>query len=239
MIIFRTSDWKIAGGHDQARKPTNLLFARGNEEVPGRVCLGMHKCNVCQYMAMAREDGGSGLSMVDFGDSGVGAAIFFPSQEHQPVLLRLHPDFTAFQAELFAILCAAQIAEASPTKTSVTIASDYPSGELLPIQAISSNFYQKSVMKRSPTNILTGHVLEDISRFHPETDPTCINCSKEPQTVDQLLFSCAAFLRHTIQTAILIGLTHLYPRFMASLTDLISVWNSLVNWFNSAIKTGR
>ncbi|UYV83884.1 K02A2.6-like [Cordylochernes scorpioides] len=25
-------DWKIAGGHDQARKPTNLLLARGNEE---------------------------------------------------------------------------------------------------------------------------------------------------------------------------------------------------------------
>ncbi|UYV71778.1 EIF3G [Cordylochernes scorpioides] len=40
-------------------------------------------------------------------DSGVGAAIIFPSQEHQPILLRLHPDYTAFQAELLTILWAA------------------------------------------------------------------------------------------------------------------------------------
>ncbi|UYV60492.1 EPM2AIP1 [Cordylochernes scorpioides] len=57
-------------------------------------------------------------------DSGVGTAIIFLSQEHQPVILRLHPDCTAFQAELLAILWAAQIAETSPTKTAVTIASD-------------------------------------------------------------------------------------------------------------------
>ncbi|UYV72897.1 hypothetical protein LAZ67_10001120 [Cordylochernes scorpioides] len=37
-------------------------------------------------------------------DSGVGAAIIFPSQEHQLVLLRLHPDSTSFQAKLIAIL---------------------------------------------------------------------------------------------------------------------------------------
>ncbi|UYV60136.1 hypothetical protein LAZ67_1000071 [Cordylochernes scorpioides] len=55
----------------------------------------------------------------------------------------------------------------------------------------------------APTTILTGHghVLADITRVHPETDPTCIHCSVEPQTVDHLLFSCPAFLRHRIQTA--------------------------------------
>ncbi|UYV73514.1 hypothetical protein LAZ67_10003899 [Cordylochernes scorpioides] len=80
---------------------------------------------------------------------------------------------------------------------------------------------------------------QDITRVHPETDPTCIHCSEEPQTVDHLLFSCPAFLRHRIQTAILLGLTHLNPTSMASLPDSISAWNFLVNWFNSAIKTGH
>ncbi|UYV75479.1 hypothetical protein LAZ67_13000375 [Cordylochernes scorpioides] len=47
-----------------------------------------------------------------------------PFQEHQPVLLRLHTDCTVFRAELLAILWATQIAEASPAKTAVTIASD-------------------------------------------------------------------------------------------------------------------
>ncbi|UYV60218.1 hypothetical protein LAZ67_1000452 [Cordylochernes scorpioides] len=42
-----------------------------------------------------------------------------------------------------------------------------------------------------------------------------------------------------LQTAILLGLTHLNPRSMASLPDSTSAWNFLVNWFNSAIKTGR
>ncbi|UYV69165.1 hypothetical protein LAZ67_6002625 [Cordylochernes scorpioides] len=91
----------------------------------------------------------------------------------------------------------------------------------------------------APTTILTGHVLAEITRVHPETDPTCIHCSEEPQRVDHLLFSCPAFLRHRIQTAILLGLTHLNPRSMASLPDLTPVWKFLVNWFNSAIKTGR
>ncbi|UYV77473.1 hypothetical protein LAZ67_15001142 [Cordylochernes scorpioides] len=81
--------------------------------------------------------------------------------------------------------------------------------------------------------------MADITRVHPETDPTCIHCSEEPQTVDHLLFSCPAFLRHRRQTAILLGLTHLNPRSMASLPDSTSAWKFLINWFNSAIKTGR
>ncbi|UYV64932.1 hypothetical protein LAZ67_3002484 [Cordylochernes scorpioides] len=86
-------------------------------------------------------------------DSGVGAEIIFLSQEHQPVLLWLHPDCTAFQAELLAILWTAQIAETSPAKTAVTIA------------------------RTVPTTILTGHghVLADITRMNPGTNPTCIH----------------------------------------------------------------
>ncbi|UYV64432.1 daf-6 [Cordylochernes scorpioides] len=42
-----------------------------------------------------------------------------------------------------------------------------------------------------------------------------------------------------MQTDILIGLTHLNPTFMASLPDSTSAWKFLVNWFYSAIKTGR
>ncbi|UYV74290.1 hypothetical protein LAZ67_11002877 [Cordylochernes scorpioides] len=58
------------------------------------------------------------------------------------------------------------------------------------------------------------------------------------QTVDHLLFSCPAFLRHRIQTAILLGLTHLNTTFMVNLPDSTSAWNFLVKCYNSAIKTG-
>ncbi|UYV65299.1 Tdc2 [Cordylochernes scorpioides] len=67
----------------------------------------------------------------------------------------------------------------------------------------------------------------------------CIHSSEEPQIVDHLLFGCPAFLRHRIQTAILLGLTHLNPISMASLPDSTSAWKFLVNWFNSAIKPGQ
>ncbi|UYV67425.1 hypothetical protein LAZ67_5000551 [Cordylochernes scorpioides] len=42
-----------------------------------------------------------------------------------------------------------------------------------------------------------------------------------------------------MQIAILLGLTYLNPRSMASFSDSTSAWKFLVNWFNSAIKTGR
>ncbi|UYV72971.1 hypothetical protein LAZ67_10001333 [Cordylochernes scorpioides] len=250
-------------------------------------------------------------------DSGVGAAIIFHSQEHQPVLLRLHPDCNVFQAELLAILWAAQITETSPTKTAVTIASDcrsalaaicssgptrtslvaniikvlnkdpyiklcwvtghtgideneladsaaknsatsvlQPSYSIL-IRNHARNLTHKAALSswtvlysqdhstrslrriaatpshllkflpkishgEAPTTILTGHVLADITRVHPETDPTCIHCSEEPQTVDHLLFSCTGFLRHRMQTAILLELTQLNLASMASLPDSTS-----------------
>ncbi|UYV84912.1 K02A2.6-like [Cordylochernes scorpioides] len=59
-------------------------------------------------------------------EAGVGAAIILPSQD-QPKLLRLHPDCSAFQAELLAILWATRLAESMPANPGVTIASDYRS----------------------------------------------------------------------------------------------------------------
>ncbi|UYV62574.1 hypothetical protein LAZ67_2001132 [Cordylochernes scorpioides] len=192
-----------------------------------------------------------------------GAAIIFPSQEHQPVLLRLHPDCTAFQAELLAILWAAQIAESSPTKTAVTIASDCRSAlaaicstgptrtslvtnimksltELLtsgcvgPFDQIPQEkcfHYQISATERPPP-LRHGHVLADITRVLPETDSTCIHCSEEPQTVNHLLFNCPAFLKHRMQTAILLELTHLNPRSMARLNLSMELPGQLVQLSN-------
>ncbi|UYV81072.1 hypothetical protein LAZ67_19002693 [Cordylochernes scorpioides] len=60
--------------------------------------------------------------------------------------------------------------------------------------------------REASTTILTGHVLADITHVYPETDSTCIHCSEEPQTVDHILFNCPAFLRHRMQTAILLRL---------------------------------
>ncbi|UYV70130.1 hypothetical protein LAZ67_7001917 [Cordylochernes scorpioides] len=54
-----------------------------------------------------------------------------------------------------------------------------------------------------------GHILADVALVHPDTDPTWPHFSKEPQTVDNFLFSYLEFLIHRIQTAILLGLTHL------------------------------
>ncbi|UYV78749.1 hypothetical protein LAZ67_16002647 [Cordylochernes scorpioides] len=106
---------------------------------------------------------------------------------------------------------------------------------------VSTNPHHSNRTTRNSATILSqnGHVLADITRVHPETDPICIHCSEEPQTVDHLLFSCPAFLRHRIQTAILLGLTQLNPKSMARLPGSTSAWNFLDNWFNSAIKTGR
>ncbi|UYV76379.1 hypothetical protein LAZ67_14000230 [Cordylochernes scorpioides] len=57
-------------------------------------------------------------------DIGVGAAVVLPSPEQPPVLLRLHPNCTAFQAELLAILWAVRIAGNDSTGLGITIASD-------------------------------------------------------------------------------------------------------------------
>ncbi|UYV70133.1 hypothetical protein LAZ67_7001926 [Cordylochernes scorpioides] len=54
-----------------------------------------------------------------------------------------------------------------------------------------------------------GHILADVALVHPDTDSTWPHFSKEPQTVDNFLFSYLEFLIHRIQTAILLGLTHL------------------------------
>ncbi|UYV66492.1 hypothetical protein LAZ67_4001868, partial [Cordylochernes scorpioides] len=239
-------------------------------------------------------------------DSGVGAAIILPSQEHQLIILRLHTDCTAFQAELLAILWATQFAETSPTKTATIITTDCrstlaaicssvptrvcwvsgytgingnePADSAAKFAATSVLLHSFSTLPRTyarhltrkaalsswtvlysqdhstrslrkiastpshflkflpkirhgeaPTTILTGHdhVLAVITRVHPETGPTCIHCSEEPQTVDHLLFSCPAFLRHRMQTAILLGLTHLNPISMANLPDSNSAWKFL------------
>ncbi|UYV69032.1 hypothetical protein LAZ67_6002131 [Cordylochernes scorpioides] len=61
------------------------------------------------------------------GDSVVGAAIIFPSKK---VLLRLHPDCIAFQAELLAILWEAQIAETSSTNKAIPLAAICSSGPI-------------------------------------------------------------------------------------------------------------
>ncbi|UYV60372.1 FZD5 [Cordylochernes scorpioides] len=54
----------------------------------------------------------------------VGAAIVPSSEDQQPVLLRLHPDCTAFQAELLAIRWAVRLVKEGYSRNAITIASD-------------------------------------------------------------------------------------------------------------------
>ncbi|UYV69705.1 hypothetical protein LAZ67_7000328 [Cordylochernes scorpioides] len=112
-------------------------------------------------------------------------------------------------------------------------------GNKAPIRSRITDVHLGSVLKLITANKISPEVGKmpsdpgnDPGLPEGPADPTCINCSEEPQTVDHLLFSYPAFLRHRIQTAILIGLTHLNPRSMASLPDSISAW------INSTIKTG-
>ncbi|UYV80783.1 hypothetical protein LAZ67_19001725, partial [Cordylochernes scorpioides] len=57
-------------------------------------------------------------------EAGVVAAIVPSSEDQQPVLLRLHPDCTAFQAELLAIRWAVRLVEEGYSREEITIASD-------------------------------------------------------------------------------------------------------------------
>ncbi|UYV70117.1 hypothetical protein LAZ67_7001841, partial [Cordylochernes scorpioides] len=57
-------------------------------------------------------------------EAGVGAAIVPSSEDQQPVLLRLHPDCTAFQAELLAIRWAVRLVKEGYSRNAITIASD-------------------------------------------------------------------------------------------------------------------
>ncbi|UYV63114.1 hypothetical protein LAZ67_2003174 [Cordylochernes scorpioides] len=57
-------------------------------------------------------------------EAGVGAAIVPSSEDQQPVLLRLHPDCTAFQAELLAICWAVRLVKEGYSRNAITIASD-------------------------------------------------------------------------------------------------------------------
>ncbi|UYV84969.1 hypothetical protein LAZ67_X004151 [Cordylochernes scorpioides] len=57
-------------------------------------------------------------------EAGVGAAIVPSSEDQQPVLLRLHPNCTAFQAELLAIRWAVRLVKEGYSRNAITIASD-------------------------------------------------------------------------------------------------------------------
>ncbi|UYV70085.1 hypothetical protein LAZ67_7001729 [Cordylochernes scorpioides] len=57
-------------------------------------------------------------------EAGVGAAIVPSSEDQEPVLLRLHPDCTAFQAELLAIRWAVRLVKEVYSINAITIASD-------------------------------------------------------------------------------------------------------------------
>ncbi|UYV81676.1 hypothetical protein LAZ67_20001949 [Cordylochernes scorpioides] len=57
-------------------------------------------------------------------EAGVGAAIVPSSEDQQPVLLRLHPDCIAFQAELLAIRWAVRLVKEGYSRNAITIASD-------------------------------------------------------------------------------------------------------------------
>ncbi|UYV65055.1 hypothetical protein LAZ67_3002993 [Cordylochernes scorpioides] len=57
-------------------------------------------------------------------EAGVGAAIVPSSEDQQPVLLRLHPDCTAFRAELLAIRWAVRLVKEGYSRNAITIASD-------------------------------------------------------------------------------------------------------------------
>ncbi|UYV84761.1 hypothetical protein LAZ67_X003370 [Cordylochernes scorpioides] len=57
-------------------------------------------------------------------EAGVGAVIVPSSEDQQPVLLRLHPDCTAFQAELLAIRWAVRLVKEGYSRNAITIASE-------------------------------------------------------------------------------------------------------------------
>ncbi|UYV84963.1 hypothetical protein LAZ67_X004128 [Cordylochernes scorpioides] len=265
-------------------------------------------------------------------EAGVGAAIVPSSEDQQPVLLRLHPDCTAFQAELLAIRWGVRLVEEGYSREEITIGSDCksalsaictsgpvrstlvaeiilalntnqnvnlcwvpghcgidgneradraaknaavstiePSFSILP-RSLARNhsrtaaldawtevycqdhsnrhlrrlahtpdrllqFLPKVCPGEVTTTLLTrhGHVRADLVLWHPGEDPSCPHCMEEQQTVDHLLFRCPAFMRHRMQTALLLGKTSFDPVSLAGLPDSLQAWNFLTSWFGSAI----
>ncbi|UYV67747.1 hypothetical protein LAZ67_5001890 [Cordylochernes scorpioides] len=263
---------------------------------------------------------------------GVGAAIVPSSEDQQPVLLRLHPDCTAFQAELLAIRWAVRLVEEGYSREEITIASDCksalsaictsgpvrstlvaeiilalntnqnvklcwvpghcgidgneradraaknaavstlePTFSILP-RSLARNhsrtaaldawmevycrdhfnrhlrriahtpdrllqFFPKVRPGEVTTTLLTGHghVRADLVLWQPGEDPSCPHCMEEQQTVDHLLFRCPAFMRHRMQTALLLGRTSFDPVSLAGLPDSLQAWNFLTSWFGPAI----
>ncbi|UYV61194.1 hypothetical protein LAZ67_1003772 [Cordylochernes scorpioides] len=265
-------------------------------------------------------------------EAGVGAAIVPLSEDQQPVLLRFHPDCTAFQAELLAIRWAVRLVEEGYSREEITIASDCksalsaictsgpvrstlvaeiilalntnqnvnlcwmpghcgidgneradraaknaavstlePSFSILP-RSLARNHSRTAALdawtevycrdhsnrhlrriahtpdrllqflpKVCPGEVITtlltghGHVRADLVLWHPGEDPSCLHCMEEQQTVDHLLFRCPAFMRHRMQTALLLGKTSFDPVSLAGLPGSLQAWNFLTSWFGSAI----
>ncbi|UYV67752.1 hypothetical protein LAZ67_5001897 [Cordylochernes scorpioides] len=265
-------------------------------------------------------------------EAGVGAAIVPSSEDQQTVLLRLHPDCSAFQAELLAIRWAVRLVEEGYSREEITIASDCKSAlsaictsgpvrsTLVAEIVLALNTNQKvklcwvpghcgidgneradraaknaavstleptfSILLRSlarnhsrtaaldawtevycrdhsnrhlrriahtpdrllqflpkvrpgevTTTLLTGHghVRADLVLWQPGEDPSCPHCMEEQQTVDHLLFRCPAFMRHRMQTALLLGRTSFDTVSLAGLPDSLQAWNFLTSWFGPAI----
>ncbi|UYV64838.1 hypothetical protein LAZ67_3002121 [Cordylochernes scorpioides] len=265
-------------------------------------------------------------------EAGVGAAIVPSSEDQQTVLLRLHPDCSAFQAELLAIRWAVRLVEEGYSREEITIASDCKSALSAictsgPVRstlvaeivlALNTNQNVKlcwvpghcgidgneradraaknaavstleptfSILPRSlarnhsrtaaldawtevycrdhsnrhlrriahtpdrllqflpkvrpgevTTTLLTGHghVRADLVLWQPGEDPSCPHCMEEQQTVDHLLFRCPAFMRHRMQTALLLGRTSFDTVSLAGLPDSLQAWNFLTSWFGPAI----
>ncbi|UYV70266.1 hypothetical protein LAZ67_7002326 [Cordylochernes scorpioides] len=269
-------------------------------------------------------------------EAGVGAAIFPSSEDQQTVLLRLHPDCSAFQAELLAIRWVVRLVEEGYSREEITIASDCKSALSAictsgPVRstlvaeivlALNTNQNVKlcwvpghcgidgneradraaknaavstleptfSILPRSlarnhsrtaaldawtevycrdhsnrhlrriahtpdrflqflpkvrpgevTTTLLTGHghVRADLVLWQPGEDPSCPHCMEEQQTVDHLLFRCPAFMRHRMQTALLLGRTSFDTVSLAGLPDSLQAWNFLTSWFGPAIGLKR
>ncbi|UYV84311.1 hypothetical protein LAZ67_X001812 [Cordylochernes scorpioides] len=188
-------------------------------------------------------------------EAGVGAAIVPSSEDQQPVLLRLHPDCTAFQAELLAIRWAVRLVEKGYSRNAITIASDCRSA----LSAISLDawtevycqdhynrhlrriahtpdrllqFLPKVCPGEVTTTLLTGHghVRADLVLWRLGEDPSCPHCMEEQQTVDHLLFRCPAFKQHRMKTALLLGKTSFDPVSLAGLPGSLQAWNFLTSW---------
>ncbi|UYV65779.1 hypothetical protein LAZ67_3005441 [Cordylochernes scorpioides] len=67
-----------------------------------------------------------------------------------------------------------------------------------------------------------------------------LTCAASPaRHVEEDFWAGLKLVTTLLPKPILLGLTHLNPTSMARLSDSTSAWKFVVNWFNSAIKTGR